>query len=52
MRKSILLAKANLRRAKGQVAAIIGLMLFASLMLNLWLIFWEFPKNCIFLIYL
>lgn len=37
MRKSILLAKANLRRAKGQAAAIIGLMLFASLMLNLWL---------------
>lgn len=37
MGKSILLAQSNLRRAKGQAAAILGLILFASFMLNLWL---------------
>lgn len=37
MRKSILLAKSNLHRAKGQTIAIVGLILFASFMLNLWL---------------
>lgn len=37
MSKSILLARTNLRRAKGQAAAIVVLMLLASMMLNLWL---------------
>ncbi len=37
MRKSILLARSNLRRAKGQTAAIIVLIFLAALMLNLWL---------------
>lgn len=37
MRKSILLARSNLRRAKGQTAAIIVFILLAALMLNLWL---------------
>ena len=37
MRKSILIAKSNIRRAKGQTAAIIVLILIAALMLNLWL---------------
>lgn len=38
MRKSIMLAYANIRKAKGQAAAIAVLMLLAALMLNLWLI--------------
>lgn len=37
MRKSYLLVRSNLRRAKGQTAAIVVLILIASLMLNLWL---------------
>ena len=37
MRKSILIAKSNIWRAKGQTAAIIVLILIAALMLNLWL---------------
>lgn len=37
MRKSFLLARSNLRKAKGQTAAIIVLVLLAALMLNLWL---------------
>lgn len=37
MKNSILLARSNLRTAKGQAAAIIVLILLASLMLNLWL---------------
>ncbi|NBI63597.1 ABC transporter permease [Clostridiales bacterium] len=37
MRKSVLLACSNLRRAKGQTAAIIVFILLAALMLNLWL---------------
>ncbi|MCM1065136.1 MAG: ABC transporter permease [Eubacterium sp.] len=37
MRKTILLAQAHLRKAKGQTAAIVALALLASLMLNLWL---------------
>lgn len=37
MKKSILIARSNLRRAKGQTAAIIVLILFAAIMLNLWL---------------
>lgn len=38
MRKSILLARANLRKGRGQAAAIIVLVLLAAAMLNLWLI--------------
>lgn len=37
MKKSFLIARSNLRRAKGQTAAIVVLILCASLMLNLWL---------------
>ena len=37
MEKGILLARANMRRARGQTAAILVLILLASLMLNLWL---------------
>ncbi|MDE7298218.1 MAG: ABC transporter permease, partial [Lachnospiraceae bacterium] len=37
MKKSILLVRSNLRRAKGQTAAIVVLILLAALMLNLWL---------------
>lgn len=37
MGKSFLLARSNLRKAKGQTAAIIVLMFLAALMLNLWL---------------
>lgn len=37
MRKSILLARSNLRRAKGQAAAIAVLIFLAAFMLNLWL---------------
>lgn len=37
MRKSFLIARSNIRKAKGQTAAIIVLMLIAALMLNLWL---------------
>lgn len=37
MKKCFLVASANLRRAKGQTVAIVALILFASAMLNLWL---------------
>lgn len=37
MRKSFLLVRSNLRKAKGQSAAIIVLILLAAFMLNLWL---------------
>ena len=37
MRKSVLIARSNLRRAKGQAAAIVVLILIAAVMLNLWL---------------
>ena len=37
MEKSFLLARSNLRRAKGQTAAIVVLVFLASAMLNLWL---------------
>lgn len=37
MRKSVLIARSNLRRAKGQAAAIVVLILIAAAMLNLWL---------------
>ena len=36
MAKMFLLAHSNLRKTKGQMAAIIVLLLLASLMLNLW----------------
>lgn len=38
MRKSFLLARSNLRMAKGQTAAIIVLIFLGALMLNLWLV--------------
>ena len=38
MRRSLLIARANLRRSKAQTAAILVLLLAASAMLNLWLI--------------
>ena len=38
MQKSFLIARSNLRRAKGQAAAIVVLILLASVLLNLWLI--------------
>lgn len=37
MRKSFLLVRANIRKAKGQTAAIVVLIFLAALMLNLWL---------------
>lgn len=37
MRKCFLIASSNLRRVKGQTVAIVALILFASAMLNLWL---------------
>lgn len=37
MQKGFLIARSNLRRSKGQTAAIIVLLLFAASMLNLWL---------------
>lgn len=38
MKKSILLARSNLRGTKGQTISIVGLILFAAMMLNIWLI--------------
>lgn len=37
MRKSFLIARSNMRKAKGQTASIIVLILLAALLLNLWL---------------
>lgn len=37
MRKSFLIARSNIRKAKGQAAEILILMLPAALMFNLWL---------------
>ncbi|MBD5131194.1 MAG: ABC transporter permease [Clostridiales bacterium] len=37
MRKSFLIARSNMRRAKGQTAAIVVLILLAAMLLNLWL---------------
>lgn len=37
MRKSMLLAKSNFRKAKGQMVAIVALLLLAAFMLNIWL---------------
>ncbi len=38
MRKLFLIARANVRKAKGQTVAIVALILIAALLLNLWLI--------------
>lgn len=38
MNRNLLLARANIRKSKGQTAAIIALVLLSSIMLNLWLI--------------
>ncbi len=44
--KSILLARANIRRGKGQTAAIVMLVLLSSLMMNLWLMLsTDYRKN-------
>ncbi|MDE6281830.1 MAG: hypothetical protein K2M15_08625, partial [Oscillospiraceae bacterium] len=37
MRKSLLIARSNMRRARGQAVAIVVLILIAAMMLNLWL---------------
>lgn len=37
VKKSVLIARSNLRKAKGQMAAIVVLILLAAFMLNLWL---------------
>lgn len=38
MRKSLILVRSNIRRAKGQMAVIFGLIIFAAILLNIWLI--------------
>lgn len=46
MNKNLLLSRANIRKAKGQTAAIIVLVLLASLMMNLWLMLGtDYKKN-------
>ena len=46
MNKSILLARSNIRKAKGQTVAIIVLVLIASIMMNLWLMLaTDYKKN-------
>lgn len=46
MSRNILLARANIRKAKGQTAAIIVLVLLSSLMMNLWLMLsMDYRKN-------
>lgn len=46
MGKNLLLARSNLRKAKGQTAAIVVLVLLASLMMNLWLMLGtDYKKN-------
>ncbi len=46
MEKSILLARSNLQKAKGQAAGIVVLILLAALMLNLWLMLsFDYKKN-------
>lgn len=37
MNKNLLLARSNIRKAKGQTVAIVVLVLLASIMMNLWL---------------
>lgn len=46
MSKSLLLARSNIRKAKGQTAAIVVLVLIASTMMNLWLMLaTDYKKN-------
>ncbi|MBD5138175.1 MAG: ABC transporter permease [Ruminococcus sp.] len=46
MNRNILLARSNIRKAKGQTAAIIVLVLLSSLMMNLWLMLsMDYRKN-------
>lgn len=46
MNKSLLFARSNVRKAKGQTAAIIVLVLIASIMMNLWLMLaTDYKKN-------
>ncbi len=46
MNKNLLLSRANIRKAKGQTAAIIALVLLSSLMMNLWLMLsMDYRKN-------
>lgn len=46
MNRNILLARANIRKAKGQTAAIIVLVLLSSMMMNLWLMLsMDYRKN-------
>lgn len=46
MRKSLILARSNLKRAKGQTLTIAALVLLAALMLNLWLMLsTDYKKN-------
>lgn len=46
MKKNLLLARANLRKAKGQTVAIVVLVLLSSLMMNLWLMLsLDYKKN-------
>ena len=46
MNKNLLLARSNIRKAKGQTAAIIVLVLIASIMMNLWLMLaTDYKKN-------
>lgn len=46
MNRNILLARANIRRAKGQTTAIIVIVLLSSLMMNLWLMLsMDYRKN-------
>lgn len=46
MRKSILIARSNMRKAKGQTTAIIVLILLAAVMFNLWLMLsMDYKKN-------
>ncbi len=46
MNKNLLLARANIRKAKGQTVAIVVLVLLASLMMNLWLMLGtDYKKN-------
>ena len=37
MGKTFIIARSNMRKAKGQTAALIALIIIASLMFNLWL---------------
>ena len=46
MKKSFLIARSNIRKAKGQTVTIIVLILLAALMLNLWLMLsMDYRKN-------